>query len=276
MRTRSIAVIRRGLCGLAALSAFTVLVVASAASAAAAENRAVTLLAPESGDLVPRALATNLPPARPGVPREPVSFSWPVAADQALATRPAPPVQRSKEIWFQAGAAELRQGVSLSTTAPGALVRVNPAPGAGAAPADRALDPTCFELVDERGRVHAGAAALEQAVTAEQLAAAGSPFPEGTAAFRLRADLGAGRFLLRAPDLAAGSGRYVIHVLDHASDLELALESGRTAYLAGTSSPSRPSCCRAASGSPSRPSRKSPAIWSPPTARPGRCASSAR
>ncbi|HYH46618.1 MAG TPA: DUF4785 domain-containing protein, partial [Thermoanaerobaculia bacterium] len=80
---------------------------------------------------------------------------------------------------------------------------------------------------------HAGAAALEQSVTAEQLAAAGSPFPEGTAAFRLRADLGTGRFLLRVPDLAAGSERYVIHVLDRASDLELAAGSGRIAYLAG-------------------------------------------
>jgi Domain of unknown function (DUF4785) len=234
MRTRPIAVVRRGLRGLAALTALTTLVFAGAASAAAAGNRAVTLLAPESGDLVPRALATNLPPARPDVPREPVSFSWPVAADQALEARPAPPVQRSKEFWLQASAAELRQGVALPTTAPGALVRVNPAPGAGAAQAsDHALDPARFELVDERGRVHAGGAGLEQSVTAEQLAAAGSPFPEGTAAFRLRADLGAGRFLLRAPELAASSGRYVIHVLDRASDLELALGSGRTAYLAG-------------------------------------------
>ncbi len=230
----------RGRLGLA-LSALTLAALAAVGAPAGAADRPLTLLAPATGDLAPRALATALPPSRPGVPREAVSFSWPLgtgSADRALDLSPTPPVQRSKEYWLQASAADLRRGITLPTTAPGALVRVNPAPGSdratGAAGAmDLALDPARFELVDERGRVHTGDAALEQAVTAEQLAAAGSPFPEGTSAFRLQAGLGAGRFLLRAPDLADGAGRYVVHVLDRASGLELALQSGRAAYLVG-------------------------------------------
>lgn len=209
-----------------------------ALSVAASGAAAQSLLAPEADDLAVRSLSpgkAGLPPSRPDVPREPVAFSWPLEVDRALDLRPAPAVQRSKEFWLQASAADLRRGIELPVAAPGALVRVNPAPAAGSPAAKKAaiLDPARLELVDDKGQVHKGAAALDRIVTAEQLAAADSPFPEGTAAFRLSKELGAGRLVLRAPDLAAGPERYVVHVLDQASDLELALRSERGAYLAG-------------------------------------------
>jgi hypothetical protein len=75
---------------------------------------------------------------------------------------------------------------------------------------------------------------MDRLAGAEALAAAGADFPAGSTAFRVRADLGAGRLALRAPALpAAAAPRYLVHVHEPASDLELALAAGRTAYLAG-------------------------------------------
>ena len=200
--------------------------VALLATAATAQN--VSFLPATDGDLSATTLAAPLGHKAAVVPREAVAVSFALEADKAIDLVDHPFVATSKEYWVDVTAADLAAGVPVFTHGPGALVRINPAPGEKAV---TALDPRTFVLVDPAKRQLGEGAGMELIATADQLKAAGTPFAEGTVAFRLRADLGAGTFTLKAADL--GAGRYVMHVLDHASPLALTVSTERSSYLHG-------------------------------------------
>ncbi len=207
------------------------LVFSSTIAASAAEPRTFTLAPPAASDLVattlvaPTDAGASLAPAR-----EPVSFAWPLdpAAPLAAPTRPAPTVSRG--YWLEVSAAELARGVAIDTVAPGALVRVNPVKGADWH-AQVAIDPQNL-VVEKGGESLASGVAMELLVGAEEMARAGFPFPEGTSAFRLRQELGAGRFVLRAPELTAG-GRFLVHVEEPQSSVVFSLRPRRNEHLHG-------------------------------------------
>ena len=207
-----------------------ILIVALAATAGGAQQ----LLPAAASDLSADTLTAA--PRLKGleVPREPVRSSWSVAADAALEA-PTPDLSRSKEYFAEITAEDLVRGVSVYTTRPGALVRLNPS-----AAADRdevgakvAIQPASLVLIDAAGTSWAAASGMDLVVGPEQLKAAGAPFAEGTSAFRIRQELGAGAFELRAEGLGRSSARYVMHVLDRASSIELLLRTGATDYLHG-------------------------------------------
>ena len=192
------------------------------------------LQAPAAGDLTPRALVAVEAAfaSRADVPREAVTFTQALRADQALAA-PQPFVAQSREWFVEADAAALRAGVSVFTTRPEALVRLNAAPrelrdGRGR---ELALDPQRL-IVRREGVEHGAGSGMSLLVDPEQLAAAGAPFVEGTTAFRFKPELGAGRFEIAAPDLR-DDGRWVIHVFEPRSDAALTLGTGRADYLHG-------------------------------------------
>jgi hypothetical protein len=154
-----------------------------------------------------------------------------LAPDLALAPRPAPPVSESRSTWLQVTAADLERGVAIDTTASGAVIRVNPLD-----PVEVVLDPARFVIVDPSDRVLVGGSAMETLVTADQLAASDIPFPAGTAAFRMRAELGDGRFILRTHDLGVdGSSRFVVHLFEPASPVVARLAGSSAVVLAGDS-----------------------------------------
>lgn len=196
--------------------------------AAAATAQSVSFLPATDGDLSATTLAAPLGHKAAVVPRDAVAVSFALEADKTLDLVDHPFVATSKEYWIDVSAADLAAGVSVFTHGPGALVRINPAPGETIA---TTLDPRTFVLVDPAKRLRGDGTGMELIATAEQLKAAGTPFAEGTVAFRLRADLGAGTFALKAADL--GAGRYVMHVLDHASPLALTVSTERSSYLHG-------------------------------------------
>ena len=165
------------------------------------------------------------------VPREAVALSWPLAADAPL-TASAPHVSQSKEYFVDITASDLVKGVPIYTTRPGALVRLNPAGKAGV-DEKLAIEPASLLLLDDDGKSWGAGSGMDLMVGPEQLKAAGAPFVEGTSAFRIREDLGAGAFTLRAESLAASSERYVLHVFDRASPVTLELTTGASDYLHG-------------------------------------------
>lgn len=185
------------------------------------------LLRAAAEDLVPAKLVVPAPATLATAERSELAYSWPVPAGTALEAAPAPQRTASREYWVAVEAAELVRGIELFTTAPGALVRLQPAGRTDG----RSIDPRDLTLVAPDGRELAVPEAAEALASAEQLAAADAPFVEGTSAFRLNDALGAGRFLLRAAEPAAG--RYVVHVFDRGSTLALVVESARANYLAG-------------------------------------------
>jgi hypothetical protein len=210
------------------------LLVCTSAALAAPRPVAARLLPPAAGDLAARAaVAVDAALAsRPDVPRDAVAFTQSLRGDQALEAA-APFVARSREWFVEVSASELRAGVAVFTTRPEALVRVHAAArelraGRGA---ELALDPQRL-IVRREGVEHGAGSGMSLLVDAEQLAAAGAPFVEGTSAFRLKAELGAGRFELAVPDLR-DDGRYVVHVFEPRSEAVLSLGTGRADHLHG-------------------------------------------
>jgi hypothetical protein len=156
-----------------------------------------------------------------------------VAADAALDSAPAPATATSREYWLTPDAADLRAGIEISITAAAALIRVNPVAGEAGLKSGP-LEPATFEVVDPRGVVHRNGAAMDRIADADELKAAGAPFADGTVAFRIRPQLGAGAFVLRAPTIPLSDHRsFVVHVLDQGSPYELRAITRADAFLLG-------------------------------------------
>jgi hypothetical protein len=198
------------------------------AGIAGAQSR-VTLTPPADGDLAPNTLVAPVGTKAAAVPTEPVSLSWGLDQSKALEA-PAPFVAQSREYFLDLTADELGAGVDFATLAPGALLRLNPAPGSAAKAAP--LDPLRISVTTAEKATFAGGTGFDQLASSDQLKAAGAPFVEGTVAFRLSPEVGAGALKLTVSDLE-GTDRYVLHVFDRGSDAALALNTDRASYLHG-------------------------------------------
>lgn len=189
----------------------------------ASAAQAGTLLPPGADDLAPSSLvAAPLPDGE--FERQPVAFAWAMDPKAALEA-PAPFVAESREYWSVVEAGQLKSGVTIDTTAPGALIRISPAGGAKALAADEA------ELrVLRDGRVIEGANAFQHRASTKQLRDAGMDVPNGSAIVQLDERLGQGRFALQMPK---ASGRYLVHVFEPNSDVVLKAQAERGRALAG-------------------------------------------
>lgn len=208
-------------------NSFLLLLLAAAlAVPATAGELTVELMTPAPGDLVPVEAVEAVPVVKAApVPREAVSVSRALAADTKLQA-PESFLARSRDYWVDVTGAELGAGIPLYNLNGGALVRLNPFPGAAEA---TAVTPSQIEILDAAGKAVNGA--VELMVTEDQLAEAGAAFPAGTTAFRLSAKT-EGPLRLRASGLAADA-QYVLHVFDAASDVDLSLRTLRPSYLHG-------------------------------------------
>src|SRR5690606_10339913 len=117
---------------------------------------------------------------------------------------------------------ELERGVAVSTSAPGAIIRVSPT-RAGAAIDVGALRVTRGGRTVSLARRNDGA----------QLRAAGMQVNERAAAVQLADTAPAGRYRLRMPN---ASGQYVVHVYEPRSTVRLFAALGSDRVLAGGTS----------------------------------------
>lgn len=199
------------------------LLVLLAGSASAAELR---LAAPGPNDQIARKLVAVERKAAADLDRKAVAASWPLAADAKLEPAPVPFVRESREYWRDATEAQLRAGVTLTTTASEALVRISPRGGNGAA-----LDADGI-VVRANGRSYAGRAAMQHVADAQALRSAGMDVPEGTVIAKLAPDVGSGEIELSAPN---ATGRYLVHVFEPKSTQVLTLRAARDTIVAGES-----------------------------------------
>ncbi len=172
----------------------------------------------------------------PGVSRDAVSFTYPLKATAALDTSVQPFRASSREYFVDVDAADLERGASIFTTAPGALVRIQPAASEQAAgrASSMLINADALVVRAENGgemRSFDGGSGIDRLATAEQLQAAGAPFVEGTLAFRLAPEVGAGEINLAVPSLESGS--YTRHVFDQASPAALELAADQVDYVSG-------------------------------------------
>lgn len=186
---------------------------------------AATLLPPGAHDQVPAKLqaAPQAKALAAALERKPVSVSHALDSTATLDAAPKPFVAQSREFWTDVSETELRAGVRITTTAPGALIRLSPQGGASAA-----LDPAGV-LLRVNGRA-ASASALGTVADAKALRSAGMAVSDGTVALRLAASSGSGEMEIAAPH---AQGRYLVHVFEPASAHVLNLSADRDTVLAG-------------------------------------------
>lgn len=189
---------------------------AAGLDAAAAET---PMLPPSASDQVPRYLVTLAMPARAVSERAPVQFSWALDPNAAIVADPKPAAVESREYWQEVDGADLQRGVGVTTTSPGALIRVSPAADAAKVPADAVR-------VSRGGRE----VALAKRSGGEQLRAAGLAANDRTAVVQLAEDASPGRYDVR---LAQARGRYVMHVYEPRSDVRMRAALSRDHALAG-------------------------------------------
>lgn len=184
------------------------------------------LLAPATGDLAPRHVVSQAPPTAPGTERAPVQFAWALEADAPAITAPAGFTAVSREHWRYVDGAELARGLSIETTAPGALLLISPdtASTTAVGPQDvRVLRAGRALPAEASIRALAPQAALEDAT--------GARFAPGALGFRLAPELGTGRFDVQ---VAGAQGRYVVHVREPDSPYALRVDSPVSTYATGT------------------------------------------
>lgn len=192
-------------------------------------------LPPQSGDLRAAQLAApetmQKSAGAPDLERAAVAMSWALDGEQRIAGAPQNFVALSREYYVEVSADELAAGVTLHTTSPRALVRLQPLAAGG--PRDSlAIHPQSLVISSGAGRAYAAGSGMEMLVTADKLAKADVPFAEGTSAFRVHAELGAGALRLRAPELH-GSARYLVNVVEPDSKFALTMQTGAPSYLHG-------------------------------------------
>jgi len=195
----------------------------------------VAFLKPDAADLVPAAVEAPaaIMKALPNLSTDAVSYTWAVAPDTRIDTRPAAFVATSREYLLRVSSKALRSGIELPTSAPGALIRLNPA---GSAKLGKALsiNPQNIVLTTPLGEVLENGRGMLSLADTEALKSAGAPFAEGTSAFRLDPALGSGAFTLAVPNAAHnGNAGWVIHVLEKNSPISLSARTNRSAYLIG-------------------------------------------
>jgi hypothetical protein len=199
---------------------------AVATSAAAAPS--VSLLSPGVRDQVPSGLVATVQTkslaATAALDHASVQISHALDGTKALDAAPKPFVAQSREFWSDVGESELRAGVKLTTSAPGALIRLSPQGGAAAG-----LDPAGV-LIRSDGRTLTANDASTAVADAKALRSAGMDVTDGSLAFRLAAATGSGEMEIVAPH---AQGRYLVHVFEPDSALVLNLNADRDTTLVG-------------------------------------------
>lgn len=189
----------------------------------AAGVQAGELLPAGVGDLRPASLVSAPLPER-AVERAPVQFAWALDPAEEITAAVAHRAE-SREYWLVAEAGQLRRGLDIDTTAPGAVIRISPETGARPVPAGGVR-------VGRGGRWLAEAESFQRRAAAAELRAAGMAVPEGSVVLQLAASHGRGRFQLQVPE---ARGRYLVHVFEPDSPYVLSVQAERPRALAGES-----------------------------------------
>jgi len=198
---------------------------AALALAGAVHAQDATLLPAARGDVTLRGLVTDAPATPPSVERAPVHFAWALPDDAGAITAPTPYTAVSREYWKDVDGAALARGVTIHTTAPGALVLISPGGGDS-----RGVAPGALQVRQGGRAVAARDAIVALAPQAALEAATGTSFAPGALGFRLNPALGTGAFDLQVAD---ARGRYVVHVREPDSAVALRVENPVSAYRTG-------------------------------------------
>ncbi|GLS25203.1 DUF4785 domain-containing protein [Marinibactrum halimedae] len=129
----------------------------------------------------------------------------------------------SQEYWFHASGRSLQKGVAISTSSPGALIRVSPLGG-------RALEPMTFDVIRSDGKVLSASEAFSLSATAEELQGVGLARANTV---RLSQAAGTGVVSLRSQAVSNLQAQYRVHVKEKSSSPTLSMSVNQRAFSPG-------------------------------------------
>ncbi len=157
-----------------------------------------------------------------------VSFSFPVANKMAMDFSEKQAHSQSRQYRMEVTGKQLRQGIKLNTTAPGALVRISGFNN------NNAIEPQNLSLVVSDQKFAKGTA-FDTLVDSRMMTKTGVGFQRGTTGFKISEQVGKGAFKLQTQQQVADGDRYLVNVFEKNSDLELHLTANKSNYLKGHS-----------------------------------------
>lgn len=167
------------------------------------------------------------------VSRDAVDMNWAMAAETEVSPTAQPHIAASKGYWRVVDGTTLADGMMLPVTQTGALVRISPVPQA-AEQNLQAISAQDVVLVSETGEAFSMGSGTRPLLDPNMVRAKDLPFNETTSVFYLNDAVGSGELTLFVERMALGlDHRYVVHVLEHDSDVALHMQANHDTYFAG-------------------------------------------
>ncbi|MBD3667733.1 MAG: DUF4785 family protein [Kangiella sp.] len=157
------------------------------------------------------------------------SYSFAIQSDNKFVVSQSEfvPATQSREYTLDVNGQSLQRGVSLTTSAPGALVRISAADGRSA------VEPQMMNISQQGGKSFAKGSGFDMLVDSNSMQAQGIGFQRGTTGFKIADELGKGEFTLQTNQKINPNGKYRINVFEKNSDTALYLKSQRAGYFKG-------------------------------------------
>ncbi|GHA13826.1 hypothetical protein GCM10008090_24490 [Arenicella chitinivorans] len=166
------------------------------------------------------------------VSRDKVQYSHLVDGTQKQSLKGNGASQESQVYYREVSGQELNQGVELATDADSAVVKLT---ALRKATSRNALPPLPLDLELYKGETQRSVAdpSIQMKQTSEALRGAAPTLFKHSEVMKIPADMGRGRFKLKAKTPVQKDDRYLLYVLDHNSDIKLKVNSRKNAYAKG-------------------------------------------
>ncbi|GAA0198777.1 hypothetical protein GCM10009123_02600 [Kangiella japonica] len=156
-----------------------------------------------------------------------VSYSFPISDINQLDFSQKQAHVQSRQYKVDVSGAQLKSGVTLNTSAKGALVRISAFDGKSA------IEPKQLSVKTSTGKLYKQGKAFDTLVSSDVMQKNGMGFQQGTTGFKLDDSLGAGTFTLKADNAIASHAKYRVNVFEKNSDTEMHLTANKSNYLKG-------------------------------------------
>jgi len=163
------------------------------------------------------------------IEKKAVHFSQPLNTNSVISFQAKGFTSVSDEYWFEATGKQLKSGVVLAISSPGALIRLSTkqTKGNDSLPA-KAIDPNSVQLFKNNKMLPSP---FSQKVSQQEFATA-NIFPNSSA-MKLNSKLGKGEFTLKVNDYLADHQRYMINVKEKNAEHTLHLSIAKQSYMQG-------------------------------------------
>jgi len=169
------------------------------------------------------------------VEKQTIHFSHPISPKAELSLTSKGYDSVSDEYWFEVSGKQLNQGIDLSISHPGSLIRLSSQKNKNEfLPTDSAIDPNDIELFTTDNKTKAFSkvvAPFQQSITQEKLATA-NIFPNSSA-IKLSDNIASGVYKLKVNKDLIDHQRYIINVKEKDSLYKLHLSTPSQSYSAG-------------------------------------------